>query len=370
MKIIYLIPLGGYSTVLRSDTLWGMLCWGIRHLWGNETLDAFIDKAAAGQPEFVVSSAFPFKQHGRERIPFFPNPFKIAPDATPEEEETMLDIHRLRKKFKNIEWLSLEDFEAALKGELTAKTLLDRLRVENRIKKEADKEGFEFYPSGQTVRRTPPELEPNSLTHNTIDRLRGGTLDLPALDSDDPERTAGQLFHAEEFFWRDIHDETNLTPNTGLFFLAHGDTAKLEPILNLFRHWGFGADRTTGKGFFDFEIENFHLDEPKAGDSNALYNLSLYHPTLNELRAFEKSEGCLQYLLERREGYVGGYRERRQKQPRLYFKEGSVFLRPEGFTGRSMGCIRQQEEFIASKSLPHKVWDNGFGLMLNLKWNG
>jgi len=366
MKIVYLIPLGGFSTELRSDTLWGMLCWGIRHLWGNEALEQFIQTAAAGKPEFVISSTFPFKQHGTERIPFFPNPYVFAPEISNQNIEIALENHRLRKKIKEVEWLSFDDFSDMLQGEFTSEMLLERVRAEGRLEIRAREEGVEFFPSGQTVRRTPPKLEENSLTHNTIDRLRGGTLSIPdPNEPENPDRSAGQLFHAEEFFWTDVHNESDTeTTNTGLFFLVDGEIDKITAILRFLRHQGLGADRTAGKGFFDFIMEDFQFTGPASEKSNALINLSLFHPTQAELSELEASDGCLQYILDRREGYVGGYRERRRKNPRLYFREGSVFKKPAEFSGRYMGGIQKQE----LESLPHEVWDNGFGFMVNLNW--
>ncbi len=156
-------------------------------------------------------------------------------------------------------------------------------------------------------------------------------------------------------------------PNTGLFFLADGNIEKIEAVLRLFRHWGFGADRTAGKGFFDFEIADFAFDEPSPDRSNALINLSLFRPTEVELEKFQATNGCLQYKLERREGFVGGYRELRRKQPRLYFSEGAVFKRLTSDIGRIMGRI-QKQEFEPVKNPPHDIWDNGFGFMVNLNW--
>lgn len=366
MKIIYLIPVGGYSTELRSDTLWGMLCWGIRYLWGKDELKTFIQNAADARPEFVISSAFPFKQHGTERIPFFPNPFVIAPDNADSETETALEAYRLRKKLKSVKWLSADDFFEVLKGKFTVEHLFERIQEEYRLKKQIEEDQQEFFPSGQTVRRTPPVLEENSLTHNTIDRLQGGTLSIA--DPDDPENKAGQLFHAEEYFWIDTHNESvSEGSNTGIFFLVQGNVDKIIPVLHLFRHLGLGADRSTGKGVFDFHIEEFYLPQPAPDEADALLNLSLYQPSEEELVQWKASEGCLQYMLERREGYVGGYRERRRKQVRHYFKEGSIFRRPTGFSGQYMGCIRLQE-FEGQKKPPHDVWDNGFGFMVNLNW--
>lgn len=365
MKIIYLIPESGYSTDLRSDTLWGMLCWGIRHLYGGKELGNFIDRANRGQPDFVISSSFPFKQHGTERIRFFPNPLILPPENDASKFENPLLESRARKALKEVEFLGLEDFEAALHGKMTSEDLLVRIRAAMELKNMAYRENIEYFPSGQTIRRTAPERRPQSQTHNTIDRLKGGTLNI-----DDAEgQPSGQLFHAEEIFWVDSDNESDATrPNTGIFFLADGpNIEKIEPILSFFRDFGFGADRTAGKGFFDFEIEDFTLPEPPDEESNAVLNLSLFHPTLAEITELENSDSCLQYLLEKREGFVGGYREGRRKQPRIYFKEGSVFARPAGKKSRHMGCINEQS-FEETQNPGHKVWENGFAFMVNLNW--
>ena len=361
MKIIYLKPRSGYVTELRSDTLWGALCWGIRYLWGNEELELFIEKYKKGNPDFVISSVFPFKQYGKDKIPFFPNPLILASNTSVDTEASIVEDYRLRKKLKNIAWLNLTDFGEMLHGRLTANDLLMRLRKEYRRKKEADDNSNEYVPLPETIDRSAPERLDYSMTHNTIDRLQGGTLQLPTEDGD----TAGQLFHAEESYWYDAHNDSDAErPNTGIYFLVEGNIEKLVPVLRLFRDLGIGADRTSGKGSFDFEVEDFMLPEPASKDSNALMNLSLWLPTQSELSDLKG----IQYQLERREGRVGGYRQRRIKQPRLYFAEGSVFERPSGYKDdHRMGCI--QEQYFDAKHRPnHPVWDNGFGLMVNLNW--
>jgi hypothetical protein len=210
------------------------------------------------------------------------------------------------------------------------------------------------------------------MTHNTIDRLRGGTLNVTDADGNE----AGQLFHAEDNWWTDPDNETDeMLPNTGLYFLADGDISKIEPVLHLLRHWGVGADRTAGKGVFDFIIEDFSEKikalEPPASSSNALLNLSLFRPTKPELENLEQADGCWQYLLERREGYVGGHRTLHRKEARMYFREGSVFARPENLKTRYMGCIHEHQFPSGSDKPsppPHRIWDNGFGFMVNLNW--
>jgi CRISPR-associated protein Csm4 len=369
MHIIYLLPRSGYVTDLRSDTLWGSICWGIKHLWGDDELKKVLDSYISGAtPEFVISSAFPFKFQNGKRIPFFPNPLKTVskPVDSHNDVKSILTEHRLRKKLKGVQYLGLEDFQDALQGILTEEQLLTRLREEHENKINFDKipnRKEEYEPLPATIKNAPPELIENSvMTHNTIDRLKGGTL---GLEIEGEDEKAGQLFHAEEQYWRSKYGVKEDDLKNGLFFLAKGNTDKILAVLRLLRDWGIGADRTTGKGSFDFEIEEFPLNEPDIKSSNAVMNLSLFQPTKEELTTLKG----IQYQLEPREGYVGFARERRIKQPRMYFKEGSVFELPNNYSKSTvMGCIREQE-FDTLHQPPHPVWDNGMGFMVNLKWN-
>jgi CRISPR type III-A-associated RAMP protein Csm4 len=324
-------------------------------------LEKFLDRCAEGNPDFVISSTFPFKQQGRDRIPFFPNPLISTTDAWESNPAKAKEMYRLRKNLKNIKYLHIDDFESMLHGNLSSNDLLNRLTQELERKKQALNDDIEYIPLPQTVEKTPPRRLDHSMTHNTIDRLRGGTLTVT--DSDGNE--AGQLFHAEDTWWIDPDNETDeANANTGLFFLVDGDTSMILPVLRLLRHWGIGADRTAGKGVFDFEAQPFTMPEPNATASNTLVNLSLFRPTEAELLYWEANDGCIQYSLEQRGGYVGGYRQRRPKNNRMYFKEASIFSKPAQLTTRHMGCIHAHE----FTELPHKVWDNGFGFMVNLNW--
>lgn len=292
MKIIYLKPLSGYATPLRSDTLWGLLCWGIRHLWGEDGEDglaAFLDASNRGAPPFVVSSTFPCKKYGERWIPFFPNPLPF-PDTQEEDVEKALTSAELRKKYKKaFTYVNLDDFKKILNGEPLAAELLKRLRdineEEKHLKEEAKRTGKAIEERKITpaeIDQTAPRREDFSMTHNTIDRLRGGTLNLPGDDGN----PAGQLFHSGEYYWSDKYADPHQDSNTGIFFLADGpDTSKLEAVLRLYRHWGFGADRTSGKGFFEAEILDFNM--PKPADANAMLNLSLLRPKAEELNAID-----------------------------------------------------------------------------------
>ncbi len=372
MNIVYLFPKSGYATDLSSDTLWGTLCWGVRHLWDwrngdnncafNKFLATYLDKNTT--PEFIISSAFPFKQHEGQKILFFPNPLRAFPQDDSDTTEEAMENHRLRKAFKKIRYVSQTDFEKILKGEFTETDLLNRLRKEKQFNDTAEEAEIENSEKILKERKvyTAPRKETLSMTHNTIDRLRGGTLSI--LDGDE---SAGQLFHADEYSWVDKFNESGEI-NTGLYFLVEGDIAKLKPLLSFFRHWGIGADRTNGKGVFDYSIEEFTLAEPAESDTNALLNLSLYHPTEDEFSGFESPNGFLQYNLVRRQGYIGQYDVLLEKHPRRYFGEGSIFRKPLGFSGRYLGMVRPQPKYVC-ESLDHPVYDYGIGFMVHLKWD-
>lgn len=368
MKIIYLKPLSGYVTPVRSDTLWGMLCWGIRHLWGEEELTDFLDACIKGTPPFIVSSTFPCKQYDKGWIPFFPNPLPF-PDGHDDNIEEAVINAKLRKKYKKaFSYVNLEDFTNILQGSLTAKHLRQRLRdihdEEERLKL-AGKSKHDRQISQTEIDQTAPHSEDFSMTHNTIDRLRGGTLNLP-VDGGAQDEVAGQVFHSSEYYWSDKYADPNQDSNTGIFFLADGhDTSKLEAVLRLYRHWGFGADRSSGKGFFETEIQEFDL--PKPFDANAMLNLSLFRPKPDELNAMDSlpvDDPRFRYRIELREGWVGGEGAYQSKTPHRYFSEGSVFpLLPILKEQRHLG------QLISQFKEPHPVYDNGFGFMLQLKWN-
>lgn len=369
MKIVWVKLKSGYVTDLRSVTLWGAICWGIRFLFGNDELNSFIERGEKGSPDFIISSAFPFKQQGKKPMPFFPNPLRFAPGVDGNEDvETALVKYRLRKKLKDILYLPQSDFEDFLHGRLSEEHLFRRLEEEQNKREEARMEKREYFPDGHIVERTPPRRHDYSMTHNTIDRLRGGTLSIP----DAEENPSGQLFHADDIWWSDPHDETPFgEPKTGLFFLVEElakDSVKdyLAPVLRFLEHWGIGADRTTGKGFFQFEIEDFSIDQPSSDQSGALLNLSLLLPTFDELNSFEKADGFFPYSLENRDAKGWSEMGAFIKKPCLFYTEGSVFKRPEGLSKNWLGQI---SENLPDSGYGHRVLDFGLSLMVNLKWN-
>lgn len=72
-------PLSAFGTPLAGDTLFGQLCWTLRHQLGNERLNTLLEGYTSGQPFAVVSDAMP---QGHLPLPSVPSSFwAAAPDA-------------------------------------------------------------------------------------------------------------------------------------------------------------------------------------------------------------------------------------------------------------------------------------------------
>jgi CRISPR-associated protein Csm4 len=82
-------PLSAFGTPLAGDTLFGQLCWTLRHQLGNHRLNLLLQGYASGQPFAVVSDALP-----AEHVPL-----PSVPSALWQASETD------RKKLKKKRWL-------------------------------------------------------------------------------------------------------------------------------------------------------------------------------------------------------------------------------------------------------------------------
>ncbi|MEM6807384.1 MAG: RAMP superfamily CRISPR-associated protein, partial [Bacteroidota bacterium] len=233
--IAFLGPNSTFRTPLRSDSLWGMICWGIRMVYGqngNDKLNRYLNSCINGQPEFIISSTFPYTEFKDKKTLFFPRPFLPFPKAQAEKlkvEETELAIKN-RKKLKKINFIPQDLFLRLVLGQLPRKELDKALLDEN---------------------LTIPEVDNIHITHNTLDRRTWITVK-------ENEETSGQLFHSEEqFLASNIYPneeeaklirESKLTaPKSGLFFLIQGENLELlRPALRYLETTGFGADRNTG----------------------------------------------------------------------------------------------------------------------------
>lgn len=310
-KIIYLKPKATFRAELRSDTLWGHICWAIRNIYGEQKLESFIQETP-----FIVSSTFPYLEVDGKKLEFFPRPTHYETTKPIDQELSfeakLVEMNKQKKAKKTSNWFSKTQFEQFINGE----------EVEQN-------------------NQYPPTQKSFSVTRNRIDRMKGGTIKVNG---------AGQLFHIDEIYF---DQET-----AGLFFLAKGkEFTLLEGALRYLSHIGLGGDRSTGKGNFEIsEPQHFDLKEPQ--NTNSQINLSLYHPTDSELAILEKQ--ITHYHLEDRQGRLGFVNHKHvYKKAFLFFKEGSQL--PIFDKKLDIG------KNLIAKKLSHNVYHYGKGFMIKTK---
>lgn len=133
-------PATAFGTPLAGDTLFGQLCWALRHRLGNERLNELLAGYTQGQPFAVVSDAFP---QGFLPLPSLPSAFW---------QKSGVDRKILKKKC----WVAIADSQAPL-TEWQSRALNDSEAAES------------------ITRKNMPLHSEHAQAHNSIDRRTGTT---------------------------------------------------------------------------------------------------------------------------------------------------------------------------------------------------
>jgi CRISPR-associated protein Csm4 len=284
---------------VHSDTLWGALANAYLALGLPFDFE---------QPQFFVSSAFPyFGEHL-----FFPLPMGALDYLFEEAEEHYL------KAIKKIEFVEKSLFEKLIGGQ---KPSWQSLYFYKRNK---------AYLLGKACDELNETMifQVQETPRVTLDRYTDSAVE-------------GQIFYFAQMVF---------APQAGLFFLARfngeDEQNRFEAALRFLGDEGLGADRTVGKGLFDFDARKLELETPQTADM--FTTLALYHPHKDEIK-----NGLLRnarYGLITRKGFAfnPAVRGKRRKFVRM-FTEGSVFTRVTE-NGQSPGdvptVIPAQGDFI------------------------
>ncbi len=80
MKQVYLTYRSRRRRPLRSDTLFGLIAWGVRSVYGPTSVERFLAPLKRDPPEapLVLTSAFPFVERSDGRVHYFPRPLAMA----------------------------------------------------------------------------------------------------------------------------------------------------------------------------------------------------------------------------------------------------------------------------------------------------
>jgi CRISPR-associated protein Csm4 len=289
---IILTPKSSFSTPLHSDTLFGHICWAIKYLYEEKRLIDFLKEYLTPSPPLLISSGIPVNMvpvprigflNGREKEDFVEQKFgdkKICGSFY---------LKQLRRK----QFINLDGFNH-IKDSLTPETLSDLIYEEMSEKKDQ-------------------EICEAVVFHNTVNRITGTV-------------TEG-LFNEKETFYSDTDGDNRFN----IFIRTILDRKMIESIFKYIGTIGFGRNKFTGKGQFDFKIDDSELPEIQgASNPNAFITLSLYIPTSEE-----KFEKCFYDILTKYPKLGGDYAKSAInsqknfvpfKMPLVMFREGSLFV--------------------------------------------
>ncbi len=281
------------ATPLQSDTIFGHICWAVRFLkWDEEDrLSKFLSLYEEdSQPPLLLSNGFPKG--------YLPKP--VIPPVTQEVLEKILDEryekeNRIENSFriktiKKTDIIPKEKFKELQQDMITPEKLFRALD-------NCYDETMEFKKKQQSM----------MVQHNTIDRIKGSVRE-------------GGLFSQEATFFDNGFGVFEIYLKTICFSFED-----LEKIFKYISDGGFGRDKSTGKGYFTFEIRE-GIDLPGAAEPNAFMTLSSYIPKKDD-----PTEGY--YNIIHKYGKLGGLYAKGVskvngnpfKVPLIMFSSGSVF---------------------------------------------
>lgn len=274
--LVYIKPLSTFPK-LHSDTLFGALLSAISELYPDK-VESVIEGFKEDMPPFLISSAFPVVFNKEDNIKFYPK-LIIGSDLRDIES-------RIIKDYKKVEYVDEKLFNALISGEMSEKELLDNYdnyyRYSNLLMSEKIDVDIGF---GKNI-----------LPNNSVNRLVNDT----------------RIFYTQGDSYK----------NLGLFFLIRVFNSEFEELLKsaikFLKDRGFGRDISTGKGHFDYTIEDedvlFDNDE-----GNMFATLSRFIPTSNDLKRINEYSF---YEIDSKRGRDKTGEIRKQVR---FFKEGSLF---------------------------------------------
>lgn len=270
---------------LRSDTLYGLICWYVAECEGGSACEKLINAFLANKAPFRLSSALPKDRLPMPALPPIPRSQfrKLAENAGKKEdsgETRLFDALKHFKKFRKTATLPVAQWQAH-KGNLSTGALFTSYLAQN----------------AKTHKKNEPQSVTGFEPHVSISRATGQAAD-------------GQLFFSRLTFFH---------PDTEMHLYAETeDRAFLLKYLKIIGTLGFGKDASTGKGQFDVELDDgFAADSFKVENCNAHLCLSVCGaPDMTSVDGF--------YGVEVKRGKTGPGHVNPFKKPFLFLKEGSI----------------------------------------------
>lgn len=301
------------GTPLAADTLFGHVCWTLRYTRGESALTGFLDAYDGPEPPLVLSDPFP---EGMLPMPILPAPGREA-------HEMLLAAVRAKRRSELTERLHglpvNPDSPDPYLSQTECFDVAKWLRKLNWLPADILTAGAPFSPAGAFLHLLDEGMRPvrepvlQAVPHNSIDRLRGGTVE-------------GGLFFTEEYFIDSAEPPVyDLYLWSGRFGLD-----EIEALFRTLFDYGYGKYKSRGKGRLSLTgIEPFIW--PEAPDPNAVMLLGPCLP-----RPDDPTDGY--WTLFTRFGKLGGHwatgpgpgaeETMPFKYPVSMLRSGSVFKTP------------------------------------------
>ena len=303
---ISIYPKSGFASDLSSDIIFGHFCWAYRYLYGEEELLNLLNNFE--EKPFILSSMM--IEDSSDLYVYFP--FYLIVNYNTDNSFV--------KKIKKQRYISLKFLKNHLNNFRTGKFF-------DEIKENVDNEIF------------PKDLiKIIDVPHNTIGRISAKVIE-------------GMFFTDQEYF---------LNSNYNYCFFVKDSVLgeeKISEIMDYLESTGFGKDKSTGKGYFDYDIK----DDDLSGDvenPNAFILLSKYIP-----KDGEEINGC--YQIKPKIGRLGEEFAREKpffKRPLFFIEEGALLetSNKKEYYGKILENVHINENIV----------HYGLGFPLFLKYEG
>lgn len=296
-KIVFRIrsPLG---TQLMADTLWGILCWGIKYFEGEKVLEEFLNAYKGSEPPLIISAPFP---HG----------FLPVPKLTPVIKSSMgRDEYSMIKRVKKLHFLPSKIF--------FEKQMINMNLLHNQAKKlKEDEENLRGKGKRKTVARV----------HNTVDRLSNTVKE-------------NGLFENVEY-WYDRETKFDI------YLLTIFNPDRIKTLFSNAFKLGYGADSSLGKGVLEFVSLETDIQFPEYSNDDNVRGMAL----APFIPFPDNNLENIYYSLKTKYGKLGGeyaIKGNPFKKPVLMYDKGTTFVlkNMRAFVGTLLDNMHSRYEFV------------------------
>lgn len=161
-------------------------------------------------------------------------------------------------------------------------------------------------------------------------------------------------------------DRISFKGESGLYFLASGDTRLIDQGMELLKVEGIGTDRNVGNGFFEFTTDEIELKLPE--NTNYLVSMSLYIPESKEQLTALLNGDNVAYDIIRRGGWITTppFNSLRKNVINA-LSEGSVFSASSSTITEMGRIVDLRPETGFEPKVNHPIWRSGKAIMLPIK---